>query len=441
MKKLAFFIGLLIVFLGIGRTDVNAQPVNPQNDRQRLIIKFKPQTSKSSKDKTLTGQGILRHENLRLTDAFVLEVPKANTVRIVETLRKNSNVSYVEEDFIAQKFEVPNDPRFSDQWGLTKIQAASGWDKTHGGNQVDIAITDTGIDGSHPDLSGKISTSVNCTINSSCPTVTSTDVDGHGSHVAGIASAVTNNGTGIAGTAWDGRLMNVKVLDDTGSGYYSWVINGIVFAADNGAEVINLSLGGSSSSSSLREAIDYAWGKGKVLVAAAGNGGSSWRTYPAYYYNTIAVAATDENDRKASFSNYGTWVDVSSPGTNILSTYQGGYEYFSGTSMSTPFVSGLAALLFGQNPGWTNNQVRGRIESTADKIAGTGSYWTYGRINVCKAVECTQASTPAPTPTVTPTVTPTNTPTPTQSSTPSPTPTSSPLPWWCVYIPWHYTCQ
>ena len=249
--------------------------------------------------------------------------------------------------------------------------------------------------------------------------------------------------------------MSVKALDDGGSGYYSWIANGIIFAADNGAEVINLSLGGTSSSSTLLSAINYAWNKGVVVAAAAGNDGRSRKLYPAYYSNSIAVAATDSNDKKASFSNYGNWVDEAAPGVNIFSAYKNDYANLSGTSMATPFVSGLAALLFGQNPGWSNAQVRNRIESTADRIPGTGTYWVHGRINACEAVGCasvaptpTATATPSPIPTSISTQEPTLTPTATSSpeSTPSPsptttpTPTPTPKPWWCVYVPNHTSC-
>ena len=178
--------------------------------------------------------------------------------------------------------------------------------------------------------------------------------------------------------------MNVKVLDDTGSGYYSWIANGITWAADNGAKVINMSLGGSSASSTLKRAVNYAWGKGVVLAAAAGNSGNRSPTYPAYYPNCIAVAATDSNDLKTSWSSFGSWVDVAAPGVDILSTFPNhsyqigkalGYDKGSGTSMATPHVAGLAALVWATGYGTSNTSVRARIEGNADPILGTRSYW------------------------------------------------------------------
>src|SRR3990172_11420031 len=428
MKKiLVFLICLLILLVSsiLFPQDIDYAAQLPNTELDRVIVKFRPLVSNTYKNNLVLGRGGIISENLSLKDTYVVRVPKREGALFANSISKNLLVEYAEEDFVAQAFEVPNDPQYASQWGLAKIQAPGAWDTTHGGS-VDIAIVDTGVNSSHPDLAGRIVASVNCTISSSCPSFTTSDPDGHGTHVAGIAGAITNNVVGVAGTSWEGKLMSVKSLDDNGSGYYSWVANGIYWAANNGAEVINLSLGGSSSSSTLQNAVDYAWGKGVVVVAAAGNSGSSFRTYPAYYTNTIATAATDASDKRANFSNYGSWVDVAAPGVSILSTYEGGYDYLSGTSMSTPFVSGLAALLKGQNPSWSNSHIRNQIESTADKIAGTGSYWAKGRINACSAVGCGVIA-----PTLVPTVTP----------TPIPTATTSPQPWWCKYAPNHRLCQ
>jgi thermitase len=187
------------------------------------------------------------------------------------------------------------------------------------------------------------------------------------------------------------------VLGDDASGSYDGIIKGILWAAgcdtskscgsSPRARVINLSLGGSVDSITLKSAIDKAWSRGVVVACAAGNSNSSTKYYPAAYPNCIAVAATDHKDQKASFSNYSTaWVDVAAPGASILNTARiGGYETWSGTSMATPHVAGLAGLLWSSG-GTSATSVRSKIESTADRIAGTGSYWTKGRINACRAV-------------------------------------------------------
>jgi len=310
-------------------------------------------------------------------------------------------VAYTEPDYLAYALESPNDPSFAEQWGLNNtggagctpdadIDAPEAWDITHGIPDIHIAILDSGIDQDHEDLASEVALYANFT-----DSPTWDDLYGHGTHVAGIAAAVTNNNIGVAGVGYDASLMNVKVLNDSGSGAYSWIANGIVWATDNGAKVINMSLGGPVKSRTLENAVKYAWNKGVVLVAAAGNSDNPSPTYPARYDNVIAVAATDCNDRQASFSSYGKWVDVAAPGVNILSTFPNhpykigkslSYDYGSGTSMSTPHVAGLAGLVWATGKCSTAPCVRNRIESNADKISGTGTYWTWGRINAYKAV-------------------------------------------------------
>jgi hypothetical protein len=237
----------------------------------------------------------------------------------------------------------------------------------------------------HPDLAGKLISNINLT-NFGTPD----DVYGHGTHVAGIAAAITNNGLGVAGLGYSSTIMNVKVLDDNGMGAYSWIVSGIIWATDNGAEIINMSLGAPYDSSALEDAINYAWSKGVVVVAAAGNNGDTVPMYPAYYTNCLAVAATDTGDARASWSNYGDWVDVAAPGLSIYSTLKNSsYGYMSGTSMAAPHVAGLAALLFTMmadtnGDGKLNDEVRSRIEATCDDIGISGV--GYGRINAAQAV-------------------------------------------------------
>lgn len=440
MKKILFALAAIFFFFFISLSPEKILAIEKNSDR--LIIKFKNQTSQNTKNSFFSTHKLRRIENEKLKDTYVVTVEKGKLNETIKIFAQNKDLEYVEPDFVAQALEIPNDTYYSQQWGLTKIQANYAWDTTHGALSALIAIVDTGIDGNHPDLLGKVIDRTNFT------TDPDADGNGHGTHVSGIASALTNNNLGVAGVGYNTSLLSVKVLDNSGSGYYSWVANGIVWAADRGAKVINLSLGGTSSSTTLSNAINYAWGKGAVIVASAGNNNTSRRSYPAYYTNVIATAATDQNDKKASFSNYGNWVDVAAPGVSILSTYQGSYANLSGTSMSAPFVSGLASLVFSINPAWTNSQVRNKIESTADKITGTKKYWTYGRINACRAVDCSLTSptptltpTPSPIPTSTPAPTVTPTPISTQSANLTPEPTSTPKPWWCKYIPDHSSCQ
>ena len=349
----------------------------------------------------------------------IITVPVGEELSRAEAYRRNPNVIFAEVNGTVQEAGAPDDPRVGEQWqynntaqtgGTTDadIDSFESWTATTGSESIAIAILDTGLDSDHVDFLyggvdnrqySKIRKSINYTTSS-----TVEDVRGHGTHVAGTVAAGTNNGRGVAGTCPDCVLYNVKVLGDDGNGAWSWVASGITWAADNGASVINMSLSGSSGSSTLESAVNYAWSKGVVVVAAAGNGGTSTPAYPAAYTNTIAVASTDHKDVKASSSNYGSWVDVAAPGVNILSTTMGDtYGLKSGTSMASPHVAGIAGLVWSAGlcaPG-DNTCVRARVEQTADRIAGTGTSWSRGRVNACQAVSGTCDSAAGTPPVVT----------------------------------------
>jgi len=232
-----------------------------------------------------------------------------------------------------------NDPYLSHQWALDRVPALL----TNGdSSKVLIAVLDTGIDQNHEDLAGKVVTSVNFS-----KIQTMADGHGHGTHIAGIIAAATNNGLGIAGIAPNARLLNVKVADDNGIVWSSSVTQGIVWAVDHGANVINMGFFVPATSAALEQAIEYAWSNGTVLVAAAGNDIKSVPIYPAYYPEVIAVGATDVSGHLWSKSNYGEWVDTYAPGVDIYSTFPGNnYGYQSGTSVASAYVSGVAALAF-----------------------------------------------------------------------------------------------
>lgn len=459
---LALFIPIVLLLSTVIRAQDFSPPEPPpipSLPTKRVIVSFRSFAPLGMRKYLHNKLGSSEIESLIPTNTIVVQVPEGKEEVFARAYRRSLWVENAEPDGIAYALEVPNDPRFSEQWGQTKIKTPQAWDTSTGSDTVQIAVLDTGIDDDHDDLSSKVDSWINFT-----STGTASDQNGHGSHVAGIAAAATNNNIGVAGTGYNTRLQSVKVLDDNGSGYYSWVINGIYWAADNGAEVINMSLAGTRGSWSLRNAVDYAWNKGVVVVAAAGNSGNSGRHYPAYYSKAIAVAATDQNDQKANFSTYGSWVDLAAPGVSILSTVlDDNYKLYNGTSMATPHVAGVAALVKAAYPAFNNQQIRNRIEDTADDIPGTGTYWSEGRLNAEAAVSggtipaltSTPTPTPEPTPTPTPKPTPTPTPEPTPTPTPEPTPTPTPgpeptptptptpsqKPWWCKYIPRHRMCQ
>ncbi|MEW5959707.1 MAG: S8 family serine peptidase, partial [Chloroflexota bacterium] len=224
------------------------------------------------------------------------------------------------------------------------------------------------------------------------------DEHGHGSHVAGIAAASGNNGKGIAGVSWQAKIMPVKVLDKWGHGDTYNLSQAIRYAADNGAQIINMSLGGGCGSGwpDVEDAVNYALSKGVLLVAASGNNGISSISCPAALNGVMAVGATTSDDQRAGYSNYGSGLDVVAPGSSIYSTYLGGgYTTMTGTSMATPHVAGLAALLWSFVPSYTDSQVRDALQNTVDDLgtAGWDQYFGYGRINARRALESVSLQT------------------------------------------------
>lgn len=361
-------------------------------DGDRILVKFNPDVSPSEIAEIHRQNDGNVKEAIEGIDAQVVEVGKGQGIEKAKKYQLHAGVAYAEIDSVCEAVETPNDSYLRNQWAIEKVQAPAAWDITKGSSDVSIAILDTGIDLDQPDLAAKIVLSANFT-----GSATTDDTYGHGTHVAGIAAAQTNNALGVAGLGRDSSLMNGKVLGDDGQGYMSWVANGIIWAANNGASVISMSLGTTSSSSAVQDAVNYAWNKGVVVVAAAGNNGNTTPFYPAYYTNCIAVAATDSSDTLATFSNRGDWVDMAAPGVSIYSTTRGGnYGYMSGTSMASPNAAGLAGLIFAvatdtNGNGRLNDEVRTRLEGGCDAIGVTGI--GSGRINALKSVQ----GTPAPT--------------------------------------------
>ncbi|MFS1511252.1 S8 family peptidase [Chengkuizengella sp. SCS-71B] len=382
MKLKQFFSVLmafaLILSFSVSETQVDAS----SNKDSEIIVKFKEKTTKDVKKQIHLEENA---EVLKTNEQIGFEVVKVKGKSIekaLEKYNKRADVEFAEPIVEYHALFDPNDPLYSsDQYGPQIIEADSAWDITTGSSNVLVAVIDTGVDENHEDLKGKVVRGYDFIDNDNNPA----DINGHGTHVAGTVGALTDNRVGVAGVAPDVKIMSVRVLDRDGFGTNEGVANGITYAADNGADVINLSLGSPSSSRVVEDAVNYAWDRGVVVVAAAGNAGNRKRNYPAYYTNTIAVAATDENDRKASFSTFGSWVDVAAPGVDIVSTrLGGGYVSYNGTSMASPHTAGLAALLASQ--GLSNVEIRDKIESTADPINGTGRYWEHGRINAYNAV-------------------------------------------------------
>lgn len=313
-----------------------------------------------------------------------------------------NSLAYAEPDYVVRTMLTPNDPRFKEQYALKKVEAPAAWGLTRGSEQVKIAIVDTGIDANHPDLKRQIVGTFNAIgWRGKLGMSGAKDENGHGTHCAGVAAAVTNNAEGIAGMAPGCRLLIAKALGEDGSGAASDLARAIRWSVAEGASVISLSVGCPDDASALREAVKQAIDAGVVLVAAMGNEGKTLKNYPAAYPGVIAVGATTERDTSAAFSTRGSWISVAAPGANILSTtptYKvflnhpeaGGmdrrYGTLSGTSMATPLVAGLAALIKSRHPNWTPAQVKRAIEQTAVGSGRADSRIGHGRINAAAAL-------------------------------------------------------
>ena len=283
-------------------------------------------------------------------------------------------------------FNEPSDPEIANQWGYARLGGSTLNGYTQGEGVV-VAVLDTGVDASHPDLEGKVLQGWD----SMNPGGKGTrDPNGHGTHVAGVIAATANNGIGVAGIAPKVSILPVRVLDHTGNGDDGELALGIVWAVDNGADILNISIGGAVPSDLLEGALDYALEKEVVVVVAAGNDAMVGNTpsYPGAYKQVLTVGATDSMDKRASFSNTGDYLDVVAPGSWIKSTWPGGgYQWSSGTSMATPFVSAVAALLIASSVG-TGREVASLIKSSALDLGPDGPDTEFGNglVNPLKAL-------------------------------------------------------
>ncbi|WP_150266334.1 S8 family peptidase [Paenibacillus tepidiphilus] len=283
---------------------------------------------------------------------------------------------------------TPNDLLFSTyQWNLPAIETEAGWNLTKGSQEVSVAVVDTGVQASHPDLQGQLLTGYNAIAGGGS---TPDDDVGHGTHVAGIIGALTNNSEGVAGISWYNKILPVKALDNSGAGTTYSVAEGIIWAADQGAKVINLSLGNYAESQFLHDAIKYAYDRDVVIVAASGNDNTERPGYPAAYDEVLAVAATGQNGERASFSNYGDYIDVAAPGESIASTYPDNqYAALSGTSMASPHVAALAGLVRSLNPELTNKEVMELMTSNAVDLGDPGhdKYFGWGQVDIYRTLQ------------------------------------------------------
>jgi thermitase len=384
----------------------------------RIMVRFRPGLAPELEEGLLASYQFRDIRRIPRLGYYGARLPEGLALMDALTmLRLNEDIAYAGPDHRTRLAVAPNDTFFltyqynlynhavvldisSDIHPRTKagadVKAMTAWEETEGDPEVIIAVLDTGVDMTHPELVNKVVSSGRDFVNGD---MDATDDNSHGTHVAGVAAAETNNGEGIAGVAWNCRILPVKVMDADGNGYYSDLIDGLIWATDNGARVINLSLGGDYDDPALKDACQYAFNMGVVIAAAAGNDGGPVM-YPAAYDDyVLAVSATDYEDEWASFSNFGPEVDVAAPGVYILGPvpqwYAGPdflpYAFGSGTSASSPHVAGLAALLISDKPWLKPSEVMNIVRYTADDVnvasfAGKDDYIGYGRINMERAL-------------------------------------------------------
>jgi thermitase len=376
---------------------------------QTVIVKFRPGLASTATSALLDGaQQVGTVADL----GAVVVRPAGDASALVAALNRSSLVQYAEVNGTMTATATPNDPRYGELYGLNNtgqtggtpdadIDAPEGWDAAGLGTfpatgGVKVGIVDTGIRATHEDLVGKVS---NCAqsistvplLSGSLKEGSCADDNGHGTHTSGTITANANNGKGITGVAFDSPLAVCKALGGPlGSGSTSDVANCITYVADKGAKVLSMSLGGGASTT-LQNAVKYAAGKDVLIIAAAGNDGDATLNYPAAYPEVVSVAATDNTDTRTSFSNANADVEIAAPGVDVLSSYNSAdnaYKLLSGTSMATPHVAGVAALIRTKNPTMTAAQARTKLDASVDDKGAPGRdpQYGFGRVNLVKAM-------------------------------------------------------
>lgn len=423
MKKLVLA-GMAAMTLVLGSLFGAAVPGNaashPTITAGQILVKFRDGSAAGA---VLRQHGLSDGPGVGSTGARLISVPPGKELRLIEALSRNPAVEYAEPDQVVAA--TSDDPFFGSQYALQNdgqpfnnnydtatsskpapifipagtadadVDAVEAWGVTTG-TDIRVAVLDSGVDLDHEDISSKVVLRGNFSGSNNHD-----DNYGHGTHVAGIVAATNNNTRGVAGVCPGCSILSGKVLSDSGTGTTSGLANGIDWAAANGAKVINMSLA-VRASRTLEIAVNKAWNKNVVLVAAAGNGNSQTKIYPGAYSNVIAVGATDNADAKASFSTYGaSWVDIAAPGAAVFSTFPNhesvlagtgkkrslNYDIGDGTSMASPVVAATVALAWSRNPDATSSAIRNKVESAAEMKAGMETLWAHGRVNAYNAVK------------------------------------------------------
>lgn len=358
----------------------------------RLVLRSRGGLQAAAMQNALNAAGAWRVNSVDGVEGTVVEADPAALAGAADSLRRSGLFSSVERDQQVRIAE-PNDPYYSAQWGLPRGGVPAAWALSSGAG-VTVAVVDTGVDATHPDLQGQLLPGYDFLNDDADPD----DDNGHGTRMSGIVGAACNNGEGVCGVAPGAMVIPIKSLDAQGYGPYSAVANGIVYAVDHGARVVNLSLVGTAPSSILQAAVDYAVAHDVVVVAAAGNYGTDAPGYPAAAPGAVAVAAINDADGHPAFSNYGAWISVAAPGVDVVTTSPGGYATSTGTSPAAAFSSGVFALLFAANPAMNRADAVKRVQAGAVDLGSSGwdPYYGWGRVDAYGALVPGQVGAPPP---------------------------------------------
>ena len=356
---------------------------------EHLVVSPSPNEKEDEFDLIMARSGLRLTLPFPESDFFFaqleVETPLALFGALDSVSAKLQGVAVVELDGAGSGGAMPSDPSYSSQWHHQTIDSESAWDLAQGGPSIVVAVLDTGINGALSEFQGRIVSGYDYVNNDSDPT----DDEGHGTAVSGVIAANASNGDLVAGVDWNCKIMPLKVLDSSSFGYYSWWAAGVTFAKNNGARVINLSAGGSGSSSALTRAINGAIGEGVVFVTITHNDSRGTITYPGSLTQAITVGATERNDVKASFSNWGAQIDLVAPGRDIGTVSRfGSLSSWYGTSFAAPQVAGTASLLLSINPDLDQDSIADLLIAGAEDqvgdsrdVAGFDNYYGWGRLN------------------------------------------------------------
>lgn len=391
MRKLRVSLISLVLAAGF----VAAQPLErprPQMIRpgvlavpEHLVVQHRLGADENAIQRTFSLHGAYVEQYRSTLRLSLIRVDPSRREEIQQKLEESGLFNFVEPEYYAQVTATPNDPDYSLEWHLAAIQAPGAWNYTVGSRTVPVAMIDSGVDGTHPDLAANLVAGYNFVSGNT----NTSDTMGHGTTTAGTLAAVGNNGIGVVGVEWTSAIMPLVVVDSTGYASYLNIADAIIYAAEHGVRVANISIGGTSSSSTLQTAVNYAWSQGTVVFASAGNGGANAPYYPAGCQYVVAVGATDQNNNWASFSNYGTFLSVVAPGVNVYTTAEGdSYTYGSGTSYSSPIAAGVAALMLSYSPSLSASTLVSELEQTATDLGTPGydEYYGWGLVNATNAI-------------------------------------------------------